>query len=611
MKKQNIPFITWIETKTASKLLSRTPNGVRNLVRLGIYLHRYIPGIGRGGRVLQIALESLPQAAQDRYHGMTPTPASVLQYTGKQRDGANLKAWIVEQHRQSGLSVKEFISTYNADLEPEEQPINESQLYRWQAKYKTDGVSGLIDRRGGYNRGQDTIPEEVWNCFYALYMTQQGRSIQLCYDLTRRRYPDMPSVSTFMRKVRKIPLYALLYYRKGPKAAKDMMPSIERSKLDIESNSIWFSDHHKIDVFVKSEDGQHVIRPWLTVFFDARSNRVMSFVVREADPNAAVVKKSFRLGVEASGIPMEVYFDNGKDYKSKSFNRDYPMSLVNQLNIGVIHATKYHGQAKTVERFFGTFTSRFSRRFDTYTGKDAKNRPECMDIPNREILKIAPDFANFVALVSDYMAEYNATASSGADMDGKCPDQVYAENLATRREVRDHDALRLLCGTSEERTVHKNGVSINNNNYYHELLAHHVGEKVIVVFDPDNLDKANIFDSGIRAICVAEAKIKTPFRATTEEDYKRASKQRKAARDIIKRHQPVRDIDLHTLISRNQLIEQQYTASGVTSVIDYVAPQLEQNAKILRDTDKPISDRRIRREDSVSAALMEVYQKQA
>ncbi len=77
--------------------------------------------------------------------------------------------------------------------------------------------------------------------FYSLYMTQQKRKIKLCYDLVKLIYPDIPSVSSFERRVRRIPRYAILYYREGPK-----------------------------------------------VYNDARSNKVISFIVRDASPNATV-----------------------------------------------------------------------------------------------------------------------------------------------------------------------------------------------------------------------------------------------------------------------------------------------------------------------------------
>lgn len=77
--------------------------------------------------------------------------------------------------------------------------------------------------------------------FYSLYMTQQKRKIKLCYDLVKLIYPDIPSVSSFERRVRRIPRYAILYYREGPK-----------------------------------------------IYNDARSNKVISFIVRDASPNATV-----------------------------------------------------------------------------------------------------------------------------------------------------------------------------------------------------------------------------------------------------------------------------------------------------------------------------------
>lgn len=165
-----------------------------------------------------------------------------------------------------------------------------------------------------------------------------------------------------------------------------------------------------------------------------------------------------------------VYFDNGKDCRSKSFSRDYPLSLVKQLFIGLIYATPYHGQAKTVERFFGTLEDRFGRLFPTYAGSNAKKRPECMQISNEKIVEFAPTMKEFSTLLTDYIAEYNSTSSNGIDMNNECPDKVYFDNLKVKRSVGDLDALRLLCGTWEERTVHKNGITIKNNTYRSEYL---------------------------------------------------------------------------------------------------------------------------------------------
>lgn len=602
--------MTLITIKETAKILLMTERAIRLAAQENRLEHRYVKGTGRGGKQIRIILESLPQEAQDRYNHVKHECAPVMQYTGKQREEADYKAWVVVQFHQSGLSVKEFVAKYNNENPPEDA-ISISQLYRWQKKYSNGQVADLIDKRGGHNRGECSIPEEAWEYFYALYMTQQKRSIKLCYDKTKLEYPDIPSVSTFERQVRKIPYLALLYHREGPHAYADQLPSMDRCKRTIQSNEVWFSDHHLVDTFVKSADGTRAVRPWLTVFYDARSNKVMGFVVRDASPNAAVVKKCFRISVEKYGIPVEVYFDNGKDYRSKDFSRDYPMSLVSRLEIGVIYAHPYHGAAKTVERFFLTFTNRFSRLFPTYTGKDAKNRPECMQTKDANIVRQAPTMEEYINALSSYMEEYNATPSKGKDLDGKCPDQVYYENLKTKHVVSDHEALRLLCGISEERVVSKNGIRVKNNNYRNDLLLEHIGERVIVTFDPDNIDQAAVFDMENRAICMVQAQIRTPFRNTSDEDYQRAKKSIKKANAIVKKAEPTRKLNIHEIIAKNQLMEKQFTESDDTKVIEHIAPQVSRNSAKLKETSQPISARRIREEDSVSAALMKAYQKKA
>ena len=601
--------MTWLTVKQVAELFEKTERAIRFNVSKNQYDYRYVNGVGRGGKVLQISLESLPEKIQARYRGEEKKAIDILQYTGKQRQGADDKAWVVMQYQQTGLSADDFVEKFNSENPPEDA-ITKSKLYRWKRKYESEDVAGLIDQRGGYNRNQDTISEEAWNCFYALYMTQQKRSVKLCYDVTKLEYSDIPSVSTFERKVRKIPKYALLYYREGTKAFNDALPSQQRSKLDISSNDIWFSDHHKIDTFVKSADGKRAVRLWLTVFFDARSNKVISFIARDASPNTTVIKQCFRIGAEEYGIPNEVYFDNGADYRSKDFSKDYPLSLVKQLGLGIIYATPYHGAAKTVERFFGTFTNRFSRRFNTYTGCNAKIRPECMQVSNEEIIAQAPTIEEYIELLTAYIAEYNNTPSRGIDMEGKCPDQVYFENLKVKKVVSDTDALRLLCGNSEERVVHKNGVSIKNNTYFHERLTAHFGERVVVTYDPANIDKMAIFDSQNRAICVAEAKIRTPFRNSSEEDYIRAAKEKKAARAVVKKHAPGRDMTIHEIMARNQLMEKNYSETDKSNVIEQIAPRAARNAKTLKETDSSFGSRRLTDEESTSATLLKLYQNQ-
>ena len=110
---------------------------------------------------------------------------------------------------------------------------------------------------------------------------------------------------------------------------------------------------------------------------------------------------------------------------------------------------------------------------------------------------------------------------------------------------------------------------------------------------------------------MAEAKIRTPFRHTSEEDYIRAAKEKKKARAMVQRYKPTRDVDIHEIIARNQLMEKVFSESGEPDIVEHITPQAVRNAAILKATDRTETARRIREEDSVSATLLDFYQKQA
>ena len=593
--------MTWLKVKEVAELLGVTDSAIKKAVKKNKYEYRPVKGKGRGGKQIEIALESLPQEAQNKYNNVQEevTFNELTQYTGKQREEANFRAYIVEQYKKSHLSPDDFVKDFNT--RNPDSVITKSQLFSWQRKYKSGDIANLVDKRGGHNRGQVTIPPDAWEYFNSLYMTLQKRSIQRCWELTKREFPDIPTVSTFERKVKTIPKLAKIRWRDGEKAFNDATPSMLRSREDIDSNDIWFSDHHEIDVAVINNRGK-VFRPWLTVFFDARSDKVISFIVRDKSADATVIKQSLRLGMEKHGVPKELYFDNGKDYREKSFNKDFPLSISRQLGIGQIYAEPYHGQAKTVERFFRTFEDRFSKFIPTYLGKDAKQRPENMRVPFDKLKDKTPTMEQFLEAMTNFITEYNNTPSKGADMNGKCPEQVYYENLHVKNDVRDKSILRILCGTFDERVVQKNGVQYQGRFYYHTELLSHQGEKVIINADPYNMDELNIFDADMRAICKAPAKVRTPFRHTTQEQIREAKKEIKEARKMVQKYAPTRELDTMSIIARNQLLEKQYEENADTKVVENINPALSENSRILNASTRT---RRTSTEESVTDALMQ------
>ncbi len=558
----------WVNVNQVSKLLSITDRAVRRQVYNGVFEYRYITGRGKGGKVLQIALESLPQSAQDKYNGIDkPLDQSnyLTDFTVAQQEAAEKKCRIVRMFQSSGKSGKRFIEDYNAESGG---TISLNQLYDWQKRLKEGGLPALVDTRGTSTRGKSSISDEAWSLFCDLYLTQQKRSIALCYGLVKAKFPDIPSVSAFERRVKnELPELVLLRYREPIKKFKDALPYHIRTKKDIDSNDTWSSDHHTCDTFVLDKRGK-AVRLTLTVIVDIRSTKILSFKFRPSPGDTSVVKMCLRDAMIEFGIPKEFYTDNGKDYKSKelSSGEESDLTLTEVLGIKQIFAQPYHGQSKPVERFFRTFEESYGKLFKTYAGSNAVNRTDATRMTNKQLAKQSyiPTMDEYISHAADFVDQYNSSASTADEMDGKSPNEVYRENLHCKRKVNGMETvLSRLCGRFEERTVQRNGVNLLHNFYYNDsgALLPYFGKRVIVNYDPEDLSEMLILDKETkRFICRVRPKAITPFRHATEEDIKTVKREQRNVYDYVNGFKPHRttNSEILFLVAKKQLLERNF-----------------------------------------------------
>lgn len=68
--------MTWLTVKETAELLSVTERAIQ--LSKSKYDYRHVYGKGRGGKQLQITLESLPQPIQEKYHNIVPEYKDVL-----------------------------------------------------------------------------------------------------------------------------------------------------------------------------------------------------------------------------------------------------------------------------------------------------------------------------------------------------------------------------------------------------------------------------------------------------------------------------------------------------------------------------------------------------
>ncbi|MDE6003800.1 MAG: Mu transposase C-terminal domain-containing protein [Oscillospiraceae bacterium] len=604
----------YITVKDAAVILNIKENSVQRNIQRGRYELITIPGKGRGGKQYLIALDSLPKKAQERYRNQNriPDPIEIFseeimrKYTIEQRNKALYKFNVICEYLRSGMNMQTFVKEHSNDFS---KSFTYRQLNYWEKQYAEHGIEGLIDKRGGATAGNDCIPPEMWDMFYSLYMQPQKRSAQLCYDKTKKYFqnqlPNMkiPSYPTFTRKLREdVPEYAKIRYRDGKKALADKMPYMERDKTGLHTNQIWISDHHRADVFVRTKMGK-IIRPWITVFTDAKSTKVVACIARESAPNATVIKQALRIGIAEYGIPEEIYTDNGKDYISKELDPENPESVLNLLKINVIHALPYHGQAKPVERFFNTLESRFGTLFYSYAGHDARKRPEHMKKTEKQLEKDEniPTLEFYQEQLENYLKEYNASPHFGKDMNGRTPDEVYYGSIVTEIKTVDADALRILCGKREERKVNNSGVTLFCNTFtsYEGELLNYLNRKVSVIYDPLDMERVYIYSLDGRFICQAFPKIRSPFRGVNEEDYIRAGKMRKKALKVTREWKPKKLKNESEILFGNITEEHQYQMKHKQEI---------ENETII-EAKKAVSDRRIEEKFNPFVELFDIEHK--
>lgn len=552
----------WLSTKEAADLLSYSDRAIRNKAKNGEYACRYTPSAtGRGGKKMEILLGSLPEQAQKAYQNKygedqivfneTYTSTRSQKEKGKQRASAvaEYRKFLKQSEREGKKKKTEIMNLFVQKWNSEHDfHISTKSLYDWMRKSKSGQVDKLIDRRGGYNRGQTSIPEEYQKLFDSLYLQQTQPTVASCFEEVKIKASIngdlLPGIKAFHNYVRNMNKAKLIRAREGEKAFEDKcMPYTERDYDSQDPNNSWVSDHHLWDVFVRVPDGKggwKLARPWGSYWMDIKSRKIMSSIVRIESPNADIVLCSFGLGVEHFGIPAVVRLDNGRDYKAKDLfypkdryiiseedEQSFFSSIATNLQIYTSYSNPYNAKAKPIERVFNTFEGQFGKKYRSYAGSNAKKRPE--DLKDLNIMDVIT-LEEFIAQHNQYVYEiYNNSSHSGKGMYGRSPNQTYAEELFTIRRVSKEVLYFSLMRVKGERTVDRNGITFNGTHFYNENCINYLKQRVLARYDPTKPEILYIFDLNENFLFIAQEVQKQEWGASAE-DYKKENHRKKIAR---------------------------------------------------------------------------------
>ena len=478
----------------------------------------------------------VPEPLRKAKKEILPKPKPLEKFTAEQRKEIELwenilSDWQNFRNEFTGSKAEadaEFVSQYqqkNPDVN-----ISKDILYRKRKALQQNDLDGLVDKRGQWKKGTSSVPDEIKNIFFYVYLDERALPVSKCEEATRlivqeerpELLPQMPSYDTFYRMTKTFSKPVATLAREGEKAYNDRYGIfVDRFYDDMASNDYWIADGHTIDVITLSEDGlEQRHRMTLSAFIDARSGIYVGWVVTE-NPSSDSTLAALRKAIMRYGLPKYIYVDNGREYlnidiggtghrtKKKKVKIQLPTPILTRLGIQMTNAIPRNAQAKIIEREFRNFTF-LSRLFDTYCGSNVVAKPEKL----KHKLKAGqiPTDGELIQVVNDMIDGYfNQQPYNGkvvADK-GKTKLQVYQERLpkAIRRAATE-DLNLMMMRSARLQTVGKNGVYLTicgERLYYFndELIINFTGKKVFLRYDPENLDEVRIYDEEEKFIMTA------------------------------------------------------------------------------------------------------------
>ncbi len=441
-----------------------------------------------------------------------------------------IKYW--QEHRliyeNKAVADRDILGAINMQLKQsgKDMTVNITTLYRKLYYYENNDLEGLLDKRGGYNKGQSSIPSEIWNAFLFYYLDDRRPTFRDVYktviDWTCEFYPNLlhsiPSEMTFRRHVKSdVPKAVLTYKRYGEKAVKDKcLPYVERLYDDLKVNDVWVTDNHTLDIQSGYDDRDGLHRLYITAFFEAKSGIIAGWNITD-NPSINSTIFALRHGIKRTGtVPKVIYSDNGSEFMSYDFGgrgrrsksekkeMDYSKTILGRLGIELKIAQVRNARAKPVERFFLDFKNHISKMISTYTGGNVTERPESLKkrIKDGEI-----PYDSHIRDVIDDMVELENMAMYGGSESryrGLTKTEVYnrcvGDTIAVKINESDLDLMLMRSETLQK--IKRKGVKIRISGediwYSSDDMWLHQGEEVYVRYDPTNLSTVRLYDKDDR-----------------------------------------------------------------------------------------------------------------
>ncbi len=479
--------------------------------------------------------ESIKEASQARL-------AAVHRYHDLMEQGAERKSAVAQASREHSIGLR-TLNEYLALIRGQPRDL-------WLAllRPRPKGRPPIAD-----------ISAEVWELLQADYLRIERPSARSCIDRIRRIDANerkgwtIPSDRTLLRRLNGIARPVRILARQGAKALREAYPSQQRSKAHLRALEIVNADGYKHNLWVRFPDGE-IVRAKTFFWQDVYSGKVLAWRTDKTE-HTDMVRLGFADLLRTWGLPDAAVLDNTMAAANKTMSgglkhrfrfkvrEEEVDGIFKNCGIALTWATPGHGQAKPIERAFGTggigeYVDKAPELKGAWTGANPLDKPDY----GRGKVK-AIELAELQAVIAREIAAWNARENRrGAMTHGRSVDAVFEESyrVAPIRRATE-EQLRLWLLASEPVRVARDGaITLDagrivgeklSNRYWSSELFEFAARMVAARFDPQRLHEGvHVYTADGRYIGFAECDRAAGF---NDRD---AARERSRARNIFARN---------------------------------------------------------------------------
>ncbi len=400
--------------------------------------------------------------------------------------------------------------------------IHFTTLYRWLSGYKSTGtVTGLLSQKRGRKDGTVFIAEDIEKIIQDTikndYLIKERPSIKSVINKIKikclERNLALPSNNTIRNRINKTTQYEFFEKRNSKNLVKDKFaPATKKYSADYPLQKVQI-DHTRVDLHIVDDEHRTSIgRPWLTLAIDIYSRMIIGYYLSLDAPSGvsvgmcivnAILQKNkllnqFELNTEWNvwGKFDNMFTDNGADFRSFSVEQ---ACLANGIHINFrpIGKKEYGGH---IERLIGTTMT----EVHDIPGTTYSNIKEKMDYDSEgNACMTFDEFEKWLLIYITKIYQHNIHSSIKTSPYIKWKEGIFGTKdvagIGYPQISGDIESLTIDFLPSIERTVQKNGVTIDGLTYFDQILRTKI-RGYDISYNSGNLNPKYIFKRDPRDI---------------------------------------------------------------------------------------------------------------